>query len=290
MDLKRLEDLAALAQHQSFSRAAQARHVTHPAFGRRIRALEVWAGVALVDRSGASPLLTAEGQALLEQARPLIAALSRQRSQWHAQQHTAPALRIGTGRTLARTLVADWLTRRHAQLKGQTVELVTRSMAEVAGLLEQGEVDLICCYEHPALSLPLSAQRFSHLTLAHDRLVPVARCDANGKPRHALDGTAWIAYAPSLSLGRLLADHLARRPQPPSPPAWVCDSADVMLELALKGVGVAWLPWSLAAADCKRGLLKALGGKAEEVHFDVRLYRPRARQREAVEKLWAATA
>ncbi|WP_241119334.1 helix-turn-helix domain-containing protein, partial [Achromobacter xylosoxidans] len=38
-DLKLLEDLIALAQSGSFVRAAEARHVTHPAFGRRIRAL-----------------------------------------------------------------------------------------------------------------------------------------------------------------------------------------------------------------------------------------------------------
>jgi LysR family transcriptional regulator, hypochlorite-specific transcription factor HypT len=292
VDLKLIEDLAALAQHQSFTRAAQARHITHPAFGRRIRALEAWAGRALVDRTTPSPTLTAEGRALLDEAQPLIATLARQRVRWQTRSNgsATPPVRVGTGRTLARTLVADWLVRRHSQLKGQRVELVTRSMAEVAALFEQGEVDLLCCYEHPALSVKLSAQRFAHLALAQDRLVPVARRDAAGRVRHSLDSTAWIDYAPSLSLGRLLADHLARRPIDLPPASWVCDSADVMLELALKGVGVAWLPWSLAVADCKRGLLKPLGGKADEVHFEVRLYRPRTKQREVVEKLWAATA
>lgn len=44
MHLKWLEDLVALAQTRSFSRAAELRHVTHPAFSRRIKALETWAG------------------------------------------------------------------------------------------------------------------------------------------------------------------------------------------------------------------------------------------------------
>ena len=51
MQLKWLEDFTALAQARSFTRAAELRHVTHPAFGRRIRALEAWAGTPLVDRS-----------------------------------------------------------------------------------------------------------------------------------------------------------------------------------------------------------------------------------------------
>ena len=43
MQLKWLEDFVALAQERSFTRAAELRHVTHLAFGRRIRALESWA-------------------------------------------------------------------------------------------------------------------------------------------------------------------------------------------------------------------------------------------------------
>ena len=50
MQLKWLEDFVALAQERSFTRAAELRHVTHPAFGRRIRALESWAGTPLIER------------------------------------------------------------------------------------------------------------------------------------------------------------------------------------------------------------------------------------------------
>jgi len=37
-----------LAERRNFSRAAEARHVTQPAFSRRIRALEDWVGTPLV--------------------------------------------------------------------------------------------------------------------------------------------------------------------------------------------------------------------------------------------------
>ena len=50
MQLKWLEDFITLAQERSFTRAAELRHVTHPAFGRRIRALEAWAGTPLIKR------------------------------------------------------------------------------------------------------------------------------------------------------------------------------------------------------------------------------------------------
>jgi LysR family transcriptional regulator, hypochlorite-specific transcription factor HypT len=293
LDLKLIEDLVALQAQRSFVRAAQVRHVTHPAFGRRIRALEAWAGVPLVDRTRQPVQLTAEGLALIAQAEPLVAALAQTRAQWqaqvHAPRHAVPLLRVGTGRTLARTLVADWLARSRRVLRGARVELHTRSMQEIAAMFERGEVDLLCCYDHPALSIRLSPQRFRYVTLAGDRLVPVVRA-SNPKAATALDDAPLIAYAPTLSLGRLLQDHWARtQAAADGRTTLVCDSADAMHELAAKGLGLAWLPWSLVAADCKRGLLRQMGGRSEEVHFEVRLYRPRARQSALVETIWAAS-
>ena len=50
METKWLEDFVSLAETRSFSRSAHLRHVTQPAFSRRIQALEAWAGTDLVDQ------------------------------------------------------------------------------------------------------------------------------------------------------------------------------------------------------------------------------------------------
>ena len=68
MELNWLEDFLALAEHRNFSRAAEARHVTQPAFSRRIRALEIWVGTPLVVRSPQGAVLNAAGEYLREQA------------------------------------------------------------------------------------------------------------------------------------------------------------------------------------------------------------------------------
>jgi DNA-binding transcriptional LysR family regulator len=51
MNLIWLEDFLALAATGNFSRAAEDRHSSQPAFSRRIRALEEWVGVDLFDRN-----------------------------------------------------------------------------------------------------------------------------------------------------------------------------------------------------------------------------------------------
>ena len=292
MDIKLIEDLAALRQHGSFVAAAEARHVTHPAFGRRVRALEAWAGVPLVARGRGPVRLTAEGEALLLEAGPLLARLVRVRAQWQESQAAEPGtalLRVCTGRTLAHSLVADWLARLRPVWRAHRVEVRTAALAEVASVFERGESDLLVCYEHPALSVGLSGQRFRHATLASDRLLPVSRVDAAGRVRHELGSAHWIGYAQSLALGRLLRDRLAAYDAPLPAPQVVCDSADAMLELVLKGVGMAWLPHSLAAPAIRQGLLQPLGGKGDQVHFEVRIYRHRGRQSPLVEAVWAAT-
>ena len=63
MELKWLEDFLSLAETRSFSRSAEERRVTQPAFSRRIRSLEVWLGTVLLDRSTYPITLTARGPA-----------------------------------------------------------------------------------------------------------------------------------------------------------------------------------------------------------------------------------
>ncbi|MDM9560904.1 LysR family transcriptional regulator [Bordetella petrii] len=297
-DLKLFEDLIALAQTGSFVRAAELRHVTHPAFGRRIRALEAWAGAPLVERGRAPVALTAEGEALLKAAGQVIGRLDQVRARIRSTgQEGERVLRIVTGRSLARTLVADWIARlrqRPARVLGEhaQVELSTGVMQDMVVLLERGRADMLCCYEHPALSVQLTPGRYRYMTLATDKLVPVCQVDARGRPRHPLPETGpaapLITYTGGLAMSRIVGDRLETLPYALSPFVR-CDSLDAAHGMVQNGLGVAWLPWSMVAGDCRRGVLAALGTRAEEIAFEVRLYRPRSRLSEVAEAAWEAT-
>ena len=65
MELKWLEDFVSLAETRSFSRSAELRHITQPAFSRRIQALEAWLGTELIDRSVYPTRLDASRSGLL---------------------------------------------------------------------------------------------------------------------------------------------------------------------------------------------------------------------------------
>lgn len=80
MDLRQLEIFAKVAEMGSFSRAAEALHVTQPTVSEHIRALEDELGVRLLDRLGRGTATTRAGQLLLSYATRILA-LSREARQ-----------------------------------------------------------------------------------------------------------------------------------------------------------------------------------------------------------------
>ena len=80
METKWLEDFVSLAETRSFSRSAQLRHVTQPAFSRRIQSLEAWAGTDLIDRSTYPTQLTPAGHVLYAQALGFLQSLHSMRA------------------------------------------------------------------------------------------------------------------------------------------------------------------------------------------------------------------
>ncbi|WP_077034363.1 LysR family transcriptional regulator [Pelomonas sp. KK5] len=72
MTLVQLRHLISLAQSGSFSRSAEALHLTQPALSRSIKALEDELGQPLFDRVGRRATPTAYGREVLERARHLV--------------------------------------------------------------------------------------------------------------------------------------------------------------------------------------------------------------------------
>lgn len=72
MNLSQLRHLIALAEHQSFRKAADAVFLTQPALSRSIQALEEELGVRLIDRVGRQNTLTAYGEQVVAGARRVL--------------------------------------------------------------------------------------------------------------------------------------------------------------------------------------------------------------------------
>src|SRR5437763_14566211 len=73
VEMRHLRALLAVAEELNFTRAADRLHLTQQALSGQIRQLEERVGTRLVDRDSRHVALTQAGNALCQQARPLLA-------------------------------------------------------------------------------------------------------------------------------------------------------------------------------------------------------------------------
>ena len=286
METKWLEDFVSLAETRSFSRSAQLRHVTQPAFSRRIQALEVWAGADLVDRSSYPTRLTPAGQTLYAQAIEILQGLQSTRAMLRGHSTAGQdVVEFAVPHTLAFTFFPAFLTQLREEGFGTLKSrLIALNVHDAVHRLVEGGCDLLIAYHHPSLPLELDATRYEMVSLGQEVVAPWVRPDAQGAPRYCLPGRAghplpYLGYAPGAYLGRMV-DQLLKD----SPVAmhldriYETDMAEGLKAMALEGHGIAFLPQSAVRKEVRsRKLVSALPPEIDrlEATMDIRVYRQR---------------
>jgi DNA-binding transcriptional LysR family regulator len=299
MDTKWLEDFVSLAQTRSFSRSAQLRHVTQPAFSRRIQSLEAWAGVDLVDRSIFPTRLTPAGETFLAQAQEILASLQVTRNLMRTHQAGAgDMVDFALPHTLAFAFFPHWLLELRRAFPHLKTRLTALNVHDAVLRLTEGHCDLLLAYDHPSQPLQLAADRYEMLMLGQETLAPFARADAEGRPLWRLPGTAaarvpFLNYASGAYMARLVEHLLKSGSQPPHLDlVYETDMAESLKAMALEGHGLAFLPASSVRKDVRAKRLAPAGEPgAWELTMDVRLVRERpgtARSAKPdIEALWS---
>lgn len=291
MHLVWLEDFIELARTRSFSRAAENRFITHPAFGRRIKALEKWVGAELVTRN--PPVtLTRAGKLFLDAAHNSVDVLNAARAQLQeTPAETTALLRVATGRTLSRTFFPDWYDEIKRHCGDFPVSVATGGTQEVILKLDAGEADLLLVYSSPATRMLINPQRYESLNIAHEVLLLVSASDKRGKPRYTVDpkggAMPWLAFSQTLTLRGVLAKHLATiKHKPALKMIYQADAYESIQEMAVRGAGVAWLPQRLIAKDLAEGRLHVIGQDNLRIRFDISLLRLRGSAHPLVNAIW----
>ncbi len=296
MNLTWLEDFLALASSGNFSRAASDRHMTQPAFSRRVRALEEWLGVALFDRSTHPVTLTETGQWFQSVAQDILARVARVPDEARAVADASSAtLRFASTHALSFTFLPTWLRGLEAGATMGPIQLVSDVMQQCEALMLQGRIQFLLCHWHEHVAGRLDPASHRSVKVGGDTLVPVSSPGKNGKPQHLLAGSGkrapLLAYSNESGLGRIVralrSDALE---QSRSEPVFTAHLASVLKTMALDGRGVAWLPLSLIAEDLAERRLVAAGGPEWAIELDIRLFRSSAALPPAAETFWRRVA
>jgi DNA-binding transcriptional LysR family regulator len=293
MELDWLKDFLALAETGTFSRAADARHVTQPAFSRRIRALETWVGTALFVRGAHGASLTPAGEHFRPRAQALLASLDRARSETRdVGERSEGAVAIAATHTLSFTFFPRWIRTFLDQGAVTGVTLVSDSLEACEEILLAGEVDMLLGHHHPLMPTRLDRADIASAHVGQDRLVAVSAPDAPGAPRWTATGPArLLAYSAASGLGRVLA--ATPRLQgiyDEGGAVFTSHLAATLQTMARDGHGVAWLPESLIAEDLAAGRLVSAGADALDVGVEIRLFRAADGLRPGALRLWDGVA
>lgn len=283
METKWLEDFVSLAETRSFSRSAQLRHVTQPAFSRRIQSLEAWAGTDLVDRSSYPTRLTPAGQTLYDQSLEMLQALQSTRAMLRA--HTAAAqdvIEFAVPHTLAFTFFPSWLSGLRESCGPIKSRLIAMNVHDAVMRLVESSCDLLIAYHHPAQPLQLNTDRYEMLTLGEESLRAYAKAGPDGEPLFRLPGrererVPFLGYASGAYLGQLVDLIIKQTPLPVLlDPIYETDMAEGLKAMALEGHGLAFLPVSSVRKELKaRRLVPAAPSGSFELTMEVRMYRER---------------
>ena len=282
VETKWLEDFVSLAETRSFSRSAQLRHVTQPAFSRRIQALEAWAGADLVDRSCYPTRLTSAGETLHAQALEILGALQSARNLMRSHRASGQdVIEFAVPHTLAFTFFPHWLMALRSRFASVKTRLIALNVHDAVLRLTESGCDLLIAYHHPSQPLQLSPDRYDMLSLGHETLAAYAKADAQGQPLFRLGAggspTPLLAYASGAYMGHMVEQIIRQLPVPPSlETTYETDMAEGLKAMALEGHGLAFLPASSVRQEIKsRRLVCASAPGVGELTMEVRIYRER---------------
>lgn len=276
MEIKWLEDFQALVEQGSFTRAAEKRHVTQPAFSRRIRSLENWLGVELVDRNSYPVQLTAAGSEFSSNVGELLASTYTLREQVRAKEADSGALVLATSHSLSVAWCPQWFRDVAEIVAGTSVRVNAGDLLDSVDQFLAGRSNMLLCYETATLSPALAAEDLMKLRIGRDALIPVCSSTLrdrlqNGEPEQAIP---LVAFPADSFFGSLIQAHCIGSPKVsrlnllPMVETALSEGAHAMVRA---GVGLAWLPASLVRKDLEGGRLVQLADMPT-VALDISFY------------------
>lgn len=291
MDTTLLDDFLELARELNFSRAAENRNMTQPAFSRRIKSLEGAIQTPLILRTTRQVALTPAGKTFLPRAEAIVRMLSDARAEaLQAAGQAQRSLNLAATHALSYTFVPKWLMQVGGPAEIGALNMVSDTHRQCVRLLQSGEASFFISHKGPASAEDLPDKQFRCHPIGSDRLVPLCAPDSDGRPLWTLGKGAadapFIAYATASGLYAILEAHWAQHGRPGLVTAMSTVLAATNLEMAKEGQGVAFLPQSLAESDIERGILTRAGDQAMDVPVQLVIYRPRSRMSPHCEAFW----
>jgi DNA-binding transcriptional LysR family regulator len=270
LDVKQLRVLKEVAEHGSFSAAAEALSYTQPAISQQIAALERATGATLVDRTSRGVRLTDAGRALVDHAGAVIARLAAAEAELDAIAGVRGGrVRLASFSTASSSLLPPALalfSERHPDVE---LSFSDTEPEDALQMLRAAELEVAVVFQFHALSDSERERLYGGIELLHLIDDPMYLALPHGhplahKPRVRLQdvaGETWIQEGdPRNACGRLQRAACMSAGFEPAV-GFQSDDYNVVQGLIAAGVGVSLLP-ALSLTNVREDIVVRSLGKS----------------------------
>jgi LysR family transcriptional regulator, hydrogen peroxide-inducible genes activator len=250
--LRQLQYLKLLAEHGSFSRAAEAAHVSQPALSAGVQELEKILGGPVVERTRGAVQLTAVGAEAVKRAEDVLA---RTEDLVEAARNAGKPLsgrfRLGVIPTIAPFLLPATLPRLKAKHPALRLFLREDLTPRLVAQLKTGQLDAA------VIALPYEAAGIDHARIGYDEILaaaPAGHPVASAETLQASD----LRHSDLILLedGHCLRDQALAAfdiDAPRGADVFAASSLHTLVQMIDAGLGVSFLPGMAVRAGLTRG-------------------------------------
>lgn len=255
MDLGQLEAFLRVAEHRSFSRAAEALGLTQPSVTARIQALERDLGESLFERNGRGVSLTEVGASFLPHVQRVLKALQDGVDAVQSLRRLElGTLRLGAAPTVSTYVLPELLKEFRSRYPGLEVSVRTEHSEQIVQMVLADEVQV-------GLERAITHPEVVAIPLYKDEVVLVA------SPRHAFAGRDGVSIE---EVGRRLimfnresgyyrlVDNALRQAGVLVAPMMELDNMEATKKMVEEGLGIAILPKVAVEREVARGELRQI--------------------------------
>lgn len=268
IDLKKLNHVVTIARTGSFSRAADALHITQPALSRSVAAVEAHFGIRIFDRSRNGSVLTPVGQLAVQEAEALLRqARTLNRNLRLYREGHAGEIAFGLGPLVASLLLPGLSSHFMSRYPRLRIRTSIKPDRELHQELREDQIELLFCGQGREIEN-------SDTVFEVVGQLPLAMLVRAGHPlaEHAAVTTADLLEFPLLS-----AVQLAHTTVADGTGAFICDNYDVLRTTVLHSDGIWMSSPLLVQQELQQGLLTKLEVRDARQPAQVDVYMARLR-------------
>lgn len=277
MDMHWLDDVLVLLEEGNMTRAAFRRNITQPAFSRRIRGFEDWLGVPVLQRGTNKVDISLALTSNEAEIRALVARIKDLRGKIAHYDPASSIVTIAAQHAPIFSTFPDMALRARHYFPSLKFRLRAGNLRDCFTMFLRGDSKMLLCYESENGGPLPFGESIRRELWGVDYLIPVV----GGQLRYAVkddseipDDTPAIVYPEDSYFGEVLStaeaafstQRLSNNP--------VCESAlsSGIKEMALKGIGIGWLPFSMVHREIESGEMISLANRLGKEKLEVVIY------------------